>query len=98
MRRRKILLVLCLMISPLLALADDPGEPCDGSEPYDNNCPLDSWVYLLVLTPVVITFTAVFLKSQIIKEPQKNTDDNLTSFNPLTNKTATDAEKHKKAA
>jgi hypothetical protein len=45
MRWRKILLVLLFIIAPVLAFAD-PGEACEGEDPFDNACPLDSWVYM----------------------------------------------------
>jgi hypothetical protein len=57
----KILLTLCLVISPLLLLAD-PGAPCDDSEPLDNNCPLDTWIIYIVI--LVLILTAIHLKKK----------------------------------
>lgn len=44
----KILPVLVfIMTAPVLSFADpDPG-PCNDNDPFDNTCPLDTWVYLL---------------------------------------------------
>ncbi|MDR6944762.1 hypothetical protein J2W55_004622 [Mucilaginibacter pocheonensis] len=48
----------------MLLLADDPGTPCDGSDPLDNNCPLDSWVIYMVI--LVLILTAIhLLKKQL---------------------------------
>jgi hypothetical protein len=89
MRWRKILLVLLFIIAPVLAFAD-PGEACEGEDPFDNACPLDSWVYMLVVAPAAITLVGVFLRSQAIKEYQKEKEQATFSEPP--------EEKHKNAA
>ena len=70
MRCRKILLVLLLFVMPICAFAD-PGEPCGGEDPFDNECPLDSWVYMLALAPVTVTLVGVFLRSRALQELEK---------------------------
>ena len=82
MKRKKILLMMCLMMLPLLSLAEGGLPPdCGLNDPLDNYCPLDSWTCMLVLAPVAATLTAVFLRSQAIKELEKNKRDNLLSIN-----------------
>lgn len=61
----KILLTFYMVIGPMLALADDPGAPCDDSDPLDNNCPLDAWIIYFVI--LVLILTAIHLyKKQLI--------------------------------
>ena len=74
MKWKKILLVLLLCIVSTSAFAD-PGEPCEGEDPFDNECPLDSWVYMLALAPVTVTLVGVFLRSQAIKGVEKKKKD-----------------------
>lgn len=69
--KRKILLLMLVftMMTATYAFADDdPGAPCtensDPSDPFDNSCPLDSWVYILALAPVTVTLASVFAKSE----------------------------------
>ena len=50
----KIFVTLFCVCSPLLLLADDPGTPCDDSDPLDNSCPLDDWIFILAFVVVVI--------------------------------------------
>lgn len=92
---RKMLLMLLFIIMPLFALADDPGEPCGGEDPYDEECPLDSWVYMLALTPVTVTFVGVFLRNEALKEDARNKaeDKKITSGD-----TPASIDKHEEAA
>jgi hypothetical protein len=46
---KKILLVILILVLPLAMLAQTISEPCDGSDPFDNNCPLDTGVIYMVL-------------------------------------------------
>lgn len=61
----RILLVFFMVINPMLLLADDPGTPCDGSDPLDNNCPLDSWVIYMVI--LVLILTAIHLHKKQLR-------------------------------
>lgn len=51
----RILLTFFMVMSPMLLLADDPGTPCDDSDPLDNNCPLDTWVIYMVILVLILT-------------------------------------------
>lgn len=80
MKCKRILLAAMFTIMSMCALADDPGLPCgDEQDPFDNNCPLDSWVYLLVLAPVTVTIGSVIAKSYPEDEGPK--DDNKPTDN-----------------
>lgn len=64
-----LLLLLFTIMTATNVFADDgPGEPCtegsDPADPFDNSCPLDSWVYMLALAPVTVTLASVFAKSE----------------------------------
>jgi hypothetical protein len=44
------LLVIILFISgPLLSKAQSGDIPCNGGDDYDSNCPLDTWVIIIVV-------------------------------------------------
>lgn len=71
-----LLVLLFTMTTATYVFADDgPGEPCmdgaDPSDPFDNNCPLDSWVYMLALAPVTVTLASVFAKSEEEEDEEK---------------------------
>jgi hypothetical protein len=63
-----LLLLLTMMTATYVFADDDPGAPCtedsDPSDPFDNSCPLDSWVYMLALAPVTVTLASVFARSE----------------------------------
>lgn len=64
MKFKRNLLAFLFILMATCAFADDIGTPCgDEQDPYDNYCPLDSWVYLLVLTPVTVTLGSVIAKT-----------------------------------
>jgi len=74
MKCKQILLVFMFIMMAVCAFADGPDVPCgDEQDPFDNDCPMDSWVYLLVLTPVTVTLGSVLSKSN--PEDEKNPDD-----------------------
>lgn len=77
MKCKKLLLVLMFIMTAMCAFADDPGTPCgDGQDPFDNDCPIDSWVYLLVLAPVTVTLGSVLNKANPDDEEKPDDDDN----------------------
>jgi hypothetical protein len=49
-----------LLFLPLMSSAQD--LPCDGSDPYDTDCPLDTWVW--VLAAIALIFGAIQLYRQ----------------------------------
>lgn len=79
MKFKRFLLVLVFMmtIAPCV-FADDPGAPCtensDPSDPFDNSCSLDSWLYILVLAPVTVTLASVFAKTDQAEHENKAED------------------------
>jgi len=59
---RKIFLILSIILSPLLLLAD-PGEPCGDNDPTGMNpCPLDTYVWVLAIAALILG--AVYLYKQ----------------------------------
>jgi hypothetical protein len=55
---RKILLSFFIIVHPLLLLAQ--GVPCgEDHDPQDNDCPLDTWIILLVI--ITLIFTVIHL-------------------------------------
>lgn len=72
MRKMKTtLLLLAFTLLPRLIMAQDPGEPCDDADPFDNYCPLDSWVYLLALAPLAITLVALYFRGEAVKQMEE---------------------------
>ena len=69
---RKIFLTIHLFIFPLLLFAQDIGEPCDNSDPLDNNCavPIDDWIWVLVGIVVVFTFINLHKKQKLNRGEQ----------------------------
>ena len=73
-----ILSVFCLLvILPVFAFASGgPTDPrCNDGDPLDQNCPLDSWVYMLVLAPVTVTFVGIYLRNEAIKQHNKDKEE-----------------------
>jgi len=52
-----LLIALFFIAAPVIGKAQD--LPCDGQDPFDNNCPLDTWVIVLVIIAGI--FTAIRL-------------------------------------
>lgn len=76
MKCKRILVALLFIMMATCAFADDPGAPCgDEQDPFDNYCPLDSWVYLLVLTPVTVTLGSVLAKAAPEEEKKHDSDN-----------------------
>lgn len=44
--------LLLLMVNVALLYAQDPNQPCDGTDP-DTFCPLDTWVALLAFIAII---------------------------------------------
>jgi hypothetical protein len=41
---------LCLLMLPTIAMAVDPDDlPCGGDDPYATDCPLDTWLWPMVI-------------------------------------------------
>lgn len=55
------MMIIVFIIIPLMTFAD-AGEPCDDSDPLDNECPIDNWVYMLVLVVIAIIIAYYYLK------------------------------------
>ena len=53
-----LLLTLGLIISPAISFAQDPDNPCDGTDPF-SDCPLDTWV--IVLAAIALIGTTIYL-------------------------------------
>ena len=87
--------MLFLFAIPLFANSQE--NSCGDGDPLDNNCPLDSRVYMLVLAPISVTLTGVFLRSQAIKAHEKNKNDNAIAINQP-NKNAPSTDKQHQAA
>ena len=53
-----------LIISPIVTLAQGPGGdlPCGGDDPLNSDCPLDTWVIVLVI--IALTFTVFHLRKK----------------------------------
>lgn len=47
-------LTLGFIISPAICLAQDPDNPCNGTDPF-SDCPIDSWVIFLAGIALVAT-------------------------------------------
>jgi len=54
--------LLLLLTNVALIYAQDPGEPCNGNDPDNVGCPLDTWVVLLAI--VAIVFAAWHLQKR----------------------------------
>lgn len=61
----RILLTFYLVISPMLLFADDPGAPCDDSDPLDNNCPLDTWIIYIFILALILTAIHLHKKQMV---------------------------------
>ena len=58
----RLLLILLLLVIPVITEAQGNGGdiPCDGQDPFNSDCPLDTWVIALVIIAVI--FTALHLQ------------------------------------
>ena len=57
---RKITVFLYFFLLPLVLLAQtDPGDPCVDYDPGDNNCPLDTHVWIFAI--VVIALCVIYM-------------------------------------
>jgi hypothetical protein len=56
---KRILIFSLLLASPLISRGQ-ADEGCGGQDPYDIACPLDTWVFLLVI--VTCLFTVIYLQ------------------------------------
>jgi len=56
---KRILIFSLLLVSPLISRGQ-ADEGCGGQDPYDIACPLDTWVFLLVI--VTCLFTVIYLQ------------------------------------
>ena len=54
--------LLLLLANVAVMYAQDPGEPCNGNDPDNVGCPLDTWVVLLAF--VAIVFAAWHLNNK----------------------------------
>lgn len=54
--------VLVLMVLNFSFAYAQIDNPCDGSDPDNTNCPLDTWVFVLAIIAVI--FTAVHLRKK----------------------------------
>ena len=52
-----------ILTSTLTVFADDPGDPCAIPDP-DNPCPLDSWVFVLVIAAILFSCFHLYRRSQ----------------------------------
>jgi|EndMetStandDraft_4_1072995.scaffolds.fasta_scaffold00812_10 hypothetical protein len=59
---KKILPTILILVLPLTMLAQGIGEPCDDSDPFDNYCPIDNWVWVLVGVCMVFTVINLYKK------------------------------------
>ena len=58
-------LTLGLILSPCICLAQtDPDNPCDGTDPFAD-CPLDTWVIVLVGIALITTTFYLYRKQKI---------------------------------
>jgi hypothetical protein len=58
-------LTLGLILSPCICLAQtDPDNPCDGMDPFAD-CPLDTWVIVLVGVALITTTFYLYRKQKI---------------------------------
>ena len=47
------IILLCLLMLPTMAMAVDPDDlPCGGSDPYATDCPLDTWLWPMVIATI----------------------------------------------
>jgi len=58
----KVICVLSFVLTPAISKAQD--LPCDGLDPYDTNCPLDTWVILLVAVAGVFAAFHLYRKQK----------------------------------
>lgn len=69
--RKLLVMVIVFALSSVNAWAqcvvpDDPGAPSDPSDPgYNENCPIDTWVYILVIAALVFGAHQLNKKSKI---------------------------------
>jgi hypothetical protein len=56
---KRTLIFLFLLASPLISMGQ-ADEGCGGQDPYDIACPLDTWVFLLVI--VACLFAVIYLQ------------------------------------
>lgn len=56
-----LILTIGLVISPAICFAQDPDNPCNGTDPFAD-CPLDSWV--MVFSIIVLFLTSLHLYYQ----------------------------------
>jgi hypothetical protein len=63
----RFILTIALLIPHhfLFAQATDPGPlPCNDGDPWNTNCPIDSWVWLLVLLTMAAVVYRLFQKTK----------------------------------
>ena len=59
--------VILLLLVPIIANADDPGDlPCDGTDPY-TPCPLDTWVIVLAIGAFIFTVIHLYRKQKSLQ-------------------------------
>ena len=66
----RVLGVIFLTFVPLLVFAQTGPPPCDPNgtegEPYSDNCPLDNWVWLLVVFAIIAVTYQAFRKRKAL--------------------------------
>ncbi len=61
-----------LLLLPAISLAQDEGGPdCGGIDPIDGNCPLDTWVIVLVFIAAIFAACWLHRKQKALIKRQK---------------------------
>jgi len=61
-------LTIGLVISPAICFAQDPDNPCDGTDPFAD-CPLDSWVIALFSITLLSATLYLYRKQKVSTNP-----------------------------
>jgi hypothetical protein len=53
-------ILVCQFILPNMAMAFDPGDlPCGGDDPYATECPIDTWLWPMVIATIGFAFYSI---------------------------------------
>lgn len=63
----RMLFTISIFFIPMLNLCKADPIPCNGADPYDTDCPLDTWVIVLVVVAVIFAVTQLHRKQKSLQ-------------------------------